>query len=239
MAEFVLEAGPRSSTGNEKGKFEKGEFRLWVGRNIIFVGTMNEDESTQTLSDKVLDRANVLRFGKPSDNRGSIQNNTIRNQPQDKFLPFDVWQKWIKIQSSNDSWMNDVNEWIIQVNDSLEKVGRPFGHRVQQAMREYVANYPAVDDGRTHKIAFADQIEQKIIPKLRGIDFVGSHLNETLDIVHRLIDELGDEELSQSFHKVRKIVLWARLYGVELHVLWMIYVFDDFKLIEIIETELL
>lgn len=204
VAEFVLEAGPRSSTGKEKSKVENSEFRLWVGRNVIFVGTMNEDESTQTLSDKVLDRANVLRFGKPTDNLGKIQTNSIKNQPQDKFLPFDLWQKWIKRQSSNDSWMNDVNKWIIQVNDSLEKVGRPFGHRVQQAMRDYVANYPGVDDGRTHKIAFADQIEQKVIPKLRGIDFMGSHLNETLDIVHRLIDELSDEELSQAFSQSKE-----------------------------------
>ena len=97
-----------------------------MGRNIIFVGTINEDESTQTLSDKVLDRANVLRFGKPPSSHGAIQDTNIGHQSQDKFLPFDVWQKWIKRQSSNDPWMKDVNEWIIQVNDALEKVGRPF-----------------------------------------------------------------------------------------------------------------
>ncbi len=39
--------------------------RLYVHENVLFVGTMNEDESTQTLSDKVIDRANVLRFGRP------------------------------------------------------------------------------------------------------------------------------------------------------------------------------
>src|ERR1035441_2314743 len=32
--------------------------------NVLFVGTMNEDESTQSLSDKVIDRANVLRIGR-------------------------------------------------------------------------------------------------------------------------------------------------------------------------------
>ena len=38
---------------------------FFVGSNVIFVGTMNDDESTYSLSDKVLDRANVLHFGKP------------------------------------------------------------------------------------------------------------------------------------------------------------------------------
>src|SRR3546814_6253098 len=35
--------------------------RVLAGQNVLFVGTMNEDESTLALSDKVLDRANVLR----------------------------------------------------------------------------------------------------------------------------------------------------------------------------------
>src|SRR5690606_20950096 len=38
---------------------------LYPDTNILFVGTMNEDESTQSLSEKVVDRANVLRFGSP------------------------------------------------------------------------------------------------------------------------------------------------------------------------------
>ena len=36
--------------------------RIFPGYNVLFAGTMNEDESTQSLSDKVVDRANVLRF---------------------------------------------------------------------------------------------------------------------------------------------------------------------------------
>ncbi len=39
--------------------------RLAIPQQFLFVGTMNEDETTQSLSDKVLDRANVLTFGKP------------------------------------------------------------------------------------------------------------------------------------------------------------------------------
>ncbi|WP_347274610.1 hypothetical protein [Candidatus Kuenenia sp.] len=196
IAEFVLETGPQSDG--------KGEFRLWVGRNVIFVGTMNEDESTQTLSDKVLDRANVLRFGKPPNNLAGIQNERTTAQPQNKFLPYNLWKEWIKKPLVNDFWLNVINEWINLINDALEKVGRPFGHRVQQAMREYVANYPGVDDGRTHKIAFADQIEQKVIPKLRGIDFSGTHLNESLDIIYRLIDDLKDEELAEAFRQSKE-----------------------------------
>jgi predicted nucleic acid-binding Zn-ribbon protein len=78
-AEFELETGPRSA--------EDSIFRLWVGENVLFVGTMNEDESTQTLSDKVLDRANVLRFGRPPEGISSTRHGDGATQ-NGKFLEF-------------------------------------------------------------------------------------------------------------------------------------------------------
>ena len=56
-AEIELDMG--GSLKNQK------TLRLYPSRNVLFVGTMNEDESTQSLSDKVIDRASVLRFGRP------------------------------------------------------------------------------------------------------------------------------------------------------------------------------
>ena len=56
-AEIALEVGQRGGNGSD--------LRVFAGRNVMFVGTMNEDESTQMISDKVVDRANVLRFGRP------------------------------------------------------------------------------------------------------------------------------------------------------------------------------
>ena len=49
---------------NAAGKIDSMR-HLFVSPYTLFVGTMNDDESTQMLSDKVLDRANVLRFGLP------------------------------------------------------------------------------------------------------------------------------------------------------------------------------
>ena len=56
-AEIALEVGRHGH--------EDAIMRLFVDTNVLFVGTMNEDETTQTLSDKVVDRANFLCFGKP------------------------------------------------------------------------------------------------------------------------------------------------------------------------------
>ena len=41
------------------------EYKIPLGRNVLFVGTMNEDETTHTLSDKVIDRTNLIAFPRP------------------------------------------------------------------------------------------------------------------------------------------------------------------------------
>ena len=189
-AEIEMETGPRDE--NDMG------FRIWVGENVLFVGTVNEDESTQTLSDKVLDRANVLRFGKPSDDLNQAFNHEVA--PQEHFLHSTEWKEWIKPLSEQAGWDNNIQKWIKDVNGALEQIRRPFGHRVQQAMRLYVNNYPGVNSAN-YKDAFADQVEQKIIPKLRGIDLMEGSSRESLGQIRGLIEELEDPELLTAFNE--------------------------------------
>ena len=61
---------------------------VYPGHNILFSGTMNEDESTQALSDKVLDRANIMRFRKPE----KLVSETISESEivRRTHLPFDT-----------------------------------------------------------------------------------------------------------------------------------------------------
>ena len=46
-------------------------------------------------------------------------------------------------------------------------------------------------------------MEQKIIPKLRGIDVGGNNTNECLSEVEEIIAKLGDEELNYAFTSAR------------------------------------
>ena len=195
-AEFELETGP--------GSIEVGVSRLWVGHNVLFVGTMNEDDSTQTLSDKVLDRANVLRFGRPPEGgtaaRHAGTGNAARNG---EFLTFAEWEKnWLKLPSAaGNRWDNEVNGWINNVNEALDQIGRPFGHRVQQAICEYILQYPGVDGTGIYKDAFADQVEQKVLPKLRGIDLAENASKGALEEIQGVLEKLGDEALLKAFRK--------------------------------------
>ena len=66
------------------------------------------------------------------------------------------------------------------MNKALAVAGRAIGHRVWQSVEYYMANYPDVRaaqnagdkdtlDKALHT-AFEDQLVQKVMPKLRGID---------------------------------------------------------------------
>ncbi|MFZ1642153.1 MAG: hypothetical protein WAV07_12155 [Candidatus Contendobacter sp.] len=75
-------------------------------------------------------------------------------------------------------------------------------------MLAYIANYPGVaepergDGLERARIAFADQLEQRILPKLRGIDLgdagVSQHLSQIGDLIK---NELRDEVLATAFER--------------------------------------
>ena len=170
---------------------------LFVDKNVLFVGTMNEDESTQTLSDKVIDRANVLRFGRPE--KMTPEKPSIPDQ-SDKFLTFNNWKDWQKDYSHlNQQARTDAEKWISTINLALDEIGRPFGYRINQAIFSYIANYPAVNAQNNYRLAFADQLEQRVLPKLRGLEI--SAKSSCLEKIDEVIEEVGDEALSTAFRK--------------------------------------
>ncbi|WP_212637843.1 hypothetical protein [Desulfocicer vacuolatum] len=188
--EIVLDVGPGL----------KEMSRLWVGSNVLFVGTMNEDESTLSLSDKVLDRSNVLRFGKPE--KVNPQDYYFIDVPDaGGFLPHDLWQNhWIKKYDAIFPWTDKVGVWTDEINKALHKVSRAFGFRTESAIKAYVANYPESGEIEgVYKQAFADQVEQKILPRVRGLELMDQHSQECLMKIQDVVNSLEDKELANAF----------------------------------------
>ncbi|MFZ1641253.1 MAG: hypothetical protein WAV07_07385 [Candidatus Contendobacter sp.] len=107
--------------------------RIYPGHNMLFVGTMNEDESTQTLSDKVLDRANLLRFPRP--NKLVAEAFTGAGTPVDAYLPASHWHGWRRRFGELPDHLRTriTDSWIDKLNNHLGELHRPFAHRVNQA----------------------------------------------------------------------------------------------------------
>jgi len=165
--------------------------RVFPGYNLLFAGTMNEDESTQSLSDKVVDRANVLRFAAPK----SIKTKAGAGKPQEpEALSAKRWRSWVKPASSveGDAVVASSLEKMV---DLMSRFKRPFGHRLGRAIVAYAANYPAGPQGRDLRIPLADQVEMRLLPKLRGVEADNASFGELRDFVAR---DLQDEILAKA-----------------------------------------
>jgi len=175
---------------------------LFTQTNVVFAGTMNEDETTQTLSDKVVDRANVLRFGKPT--RLTREALTKPQAPSKKCLPYGNWEEWLRDKASLDPDTGDaVDKWIERLNSEvMTPIRRPFAYRTHLAIRSYVANYPEQSDYGV-RCAMADQIEQKILPKFRGLDTTVPEAEQALNRLTDLLNELKDRLLVNTINELR------------------------------------
>lgn len=167
--------------------------RIFPGYNLLFAGTMNEDESTQSLSDKVVDRSNILRFAAPK----KIQNGRAEGTLEPTMaLSQRTWESWGRSSASVDGDRRVTNR-IEQMVDLMRDFKRPFGHRLGRAIMAYAANYPEVEGGRGVDDALADQVEMRLLPKLRGVetDMAGPQFSKLMTFVER---ELGDDALAQA-----------------------------------------
>lgn len=175
---------------------DERNIRLYPGRNVLFTGTMNEDESTQSLSDKVIDRACVMRFGRPNKMEMLTQQEPIRQEANG--LTYDAWSGWCGSDlSATDE--RTVNKWIKALNDGMDTLGKPFAHRVHQAILSYTRNYPRIS-GQDHlKLSLADQVEQRILPKLRGVELEGNE--EAMEVIKKVILETNDDLLIGAYVK--------------------------------------
>lgn len=170
--------------------------RLFAGNNILFVGTMNEDESTQSLSDKVIDRANVIHFGRPDRLKNVDQK--ISRQRQ-KPISHNIWSGWHR--EPDDRTVPDLQRMenlLNDINSVLGDLGRPFGWRNYKAILTYIANYP--EQGNSI-VPMADQVAMRVMPKLRGLD-LGENA-EAFNRFNNLLTQINDPALSHAFEDAR------------------------------------
>lgn len=183
-------------------------YELSLGRNVLWTGTMNQDETTKSLSDKVLDRSIIINFPRPTELKRRLKLAPLDDKNRGPALHKTSWQSWLA-QGSNfsDAQVDPFKKFIEGINASLAVTGRALGHRVWQSIEYYMANYPDVraaqrtadEDALTRAmhVAFEDQLVQKVMPKLRGIDTRGKSKTECLDKIRgQIITGIGSNSFN-------------------------------------------
>ncbi|WP_439817491.1 hypothetical protein [Zavarzinia sp. CC-PAN008] len=181
----------------------KRDLRLFPSHNVLFAGTMNDDESTMALSPKVLDRGNVLQFAEPAQLKGNAAP-AKSPAPSAEAQHFDEWRSWVRpFAALAQSQRDTVDSAVHDIAALMEKFGRPIGYRTRDAIRAYCANYPATQQGRTDmRIPLADQIEFRVLPRLRGTE-IEPHM-PTMEALVRFVRK--DQDDGQLADRVEKIV---------------------------------
>jgi hypothetical protein len=164
---------------------------------VLFAGTMNEDESTQSLSDKVVDRANVLRFAAPENIAATTGE---RGAATPRALSLRRWQGWLRDDGALERDLAHVENHLKQLVELMRRLHRPIGHRLGRAIRSYVANYPQDGHLRNLDVPLADQVEMRLLPKLRGVELDSAQ--GALDDLRRHVEEqLRDQELADAIRE--------------------------------------
>jgi hypothetical protein len=174
-------------------------YQLPLGRNVLWTGTMNQDETTKSLSDKVLDRSIIIHFPRPTKLKRRLKLAPLDEKNRGTALHKLSWQSWLAQGSSfSDEVIEPFKTFIEEINGALAVAGRAIGHRVWQSVEYYMANYPDVRTalkandkdalGKALHVSFEDQLVQKVMPKLRGIDTRGKGRTECLDKILSKLD---------------------------------------------------
>lgn len=139
-AEHTIDLGvPTSTVTTVDGETLRNPLTLPL--NVHLTGTVNVDESTFGLSDKLLDRANVIELSE-------VDLAAFRRSYREPINP-EAWQT------------------IERVEAIMQAAGQPFGYRTIAEVLRYVEMARGVLPVRA---AIDLQIKQKVLPKLRGED---------------------------------------------------------------------
>lgn len=170
-------------------------------QNLLLVGTVNIDESTRALSDRVLDRANLLQLSSRVDrSHHELPAGDLRREPPWQ-VRMDGWRA-IRHEVGDDrhhDFLEDVAAVLVGLRLGL-------GPRAHLAIERYCSNAAGVIDDTD---ALDQALLQRVIPKISGFrSALENGLRELRELVHgvgaercaRVIDDwLADDRSGDDY----------------------------------------
>ncbi|KIL48364.1 McrB family protein [Jeotgalibacillus campisalis] len=151
------------------------------GNNIIFIGTMNIDESVKMPTNRILDRSNFLILEKKGFLEAKIYEEEQLNPSDTELISNDdineisasTFNLWIKDSKSLSTLEDDELKILDEIHDQISSYDSQTGvsFRIAKSMAQYLENIPQDEDGNellSRDVAFDYQIKQRILPKIRG-----------------------------------------------------------------------
>jgi energy-coupling factor transporter ATP-binding protein EcfA2 len=166
-----------------------GEVLQWT-KNLKIVGTINEDETTHTISPKVLDRANVIEMNgmKPS-----LYIQSQIDKGEELYINFHI--EFV-----------DMDNYKTILDDIYEVLNGNFAFRIINEITEYILISKQYNNDLTLDKLLDEQIYQKILPKVHG---------SKMDLPKKLMalkDVLNDDYINTN-EKIQKMLDHVSIHG--------------------------
>lgn len=184
-----------------------------VGQNILFVGTINTDESTHQFSDKVLDRSNIISLELVPFHEISEVNDYIQSdQKKRNQLKYDDFKNFKNSNPTNGLTQKEKEMfWKLHlaINSKDKNIG--IGWRILKQIDEYLKNLPVQND-LSRKEAIDIQLVQRVLSKIRGSDeqlseLVGKWNENDLKQVGEFEQIINEYPESSDFKYTKKVLL--------------------------------
>nr|WP_307990066.1 hypothetical protein [uncultured Niameybacter sp.] len=179
--------------------------------NVLFVGTINKDESTHHFSDKVLDRANVINLGVVSlkdlytkDASVDIKSYVMTNSCTRKnYFGEPIKPHQVILTEGELEVLENVHQMLMS-----SQYDKGIGYRIIRQIEEYLYNLPKDQSILSREEAFDLQFTQRILSKLRGdrMSLEGVLIGKDEESIP-LIECLDAYKHVSSFEKSKKVIL--------------------------------
>jgi hypothetical protein len=150
---------------------------IQIGGNVLFIGTVNMDETTKDFSDRLLDRANVVvlakrKFSALYEDLHDPTRGAFEYRPCQSYTDYSAWVKpdaYLEAYTADErQFLDELHELIIGI-DSQKGVS----FRIFERIGNYLSNIPKDDAGQpmiSREDAFDLQIKQRLLTKIKGTE---------------------------------------------------------------------
>ncbi len=170
--------------------------RLKLPKNMWFIGTANNDDSTFAISDKVYDRAMVINLDKKAIPFESNRMEGLKITEEQLRILFKKTLRKFEITDRNLRRIKQLDEYMIKT------FHLSFGNRIMKQIKNYVPIY--VGCGGTELDALDDILSSKIIRKLESQNPVYMR-KEAAGLCKYLDDLFGQDKMVQCKEYIMRI----------------------------------
>ena len=182
--------------------------RIKIGTNVRFIGTINQDETTKVLSDRLLDRVDLVTLQQVKfSNLVQVETISVDDTCISKnVIDKETYDAWVISAEIVDVFDKNKLKFFDDLQNVLSKISacKRLSFRSLKAMAKYIKNLPK---GSANILSEEDALDtllyQRVLSKIRGAELLPNSMNLTEEEAYtscELLQFLGSKQSEEISH---------------------------------------